>query len=126
MHGSVLRFLMVGVCFANAVARDAIGWYLLSAKKRHWVHSFSFPGSTPVCGVFFLVHSNSFDVIPGAHLVNPKCPACGTGHLGLARGACRHHERASVIAKQTHTLIDSTENTVTLFFFAVFQDTEFS
>ena len=42
------------------------------------------------------VHSNSFD---GAHRVSPQCPACGVGHLRVTWGACRHHERASVIIR---------------------------
>ena len=47
-------------------------------------------GLPPVC-------SNSFDIIPGAHItrVSLNCPACGTGHLGLAQDTWRHHKRAS-------------------------------
>ena len=40
--------------------------------------------------------SNSFD---GLTWVSPQCPACGVGHLGVTWGACRHHERASVIVR---------------------------
>ena len=31
----------------------------------------------------------------GLTRVGPQCPACGVGHLGVTRGACRHHERVS-------------------------------
>ena len=39
-----------------------------------WVRSISFPRSTPVCPMYF---------IPGAHPGQPKCPACGMGHLPM-------------------------------------------
>ena len=35
--------------------------------------------------------------LTGLTWVSPQCPACGVGHLGVTRGACRHHERVSVI-----------------------------
>ena len=43
-----------------------------------WVRSISFPVSTPVCPV----RSNSFDVIPGAHLGQPTVPCLWSGLLG--------------------------------------------
>ena len=52
----------------------------------------SFPWSSPVCPRYVRIALKSFQ---GLTLVSPKCPACGTGHLGLARGAWRHHVRAT-------------------------------
>ena len=37
--------------------------------------------------------------LTGLTRVSPKRPTCGVGHLGVTRGAWRHHERASVIAR---------------------------
>ena len=58
----------------------------------HWVRSISFPRSTPVCPQYIRIALTSFQRLIR---VSPKCPACGTGHFGLARGARRHHKRAS-------------------------------
>ena len=37
------------------LSRNEITWTgtLYTIAYNHWVRSFSFPGSTPVCGVFF-------------------------------------------------------------------------
>ena len=42
------------------------------------------------------VRSNS---LTGLTQVSPQFPACGVGHMGVTCGACRHHERASVIVR---------------------------
>ena len=48
--------------------------------------------NTPVCPRYVRKALTSFQ---GLSWVSPKCPAWGAGHLGLARGAWRHHERMS-------------------------------
>ena len=79
--------------FAVHVTRPALEYCCID--PIHWVRSISFPGSTLVCPWF--VRSNSFEGIPGAHPGQPWVPYLSnrTGRLGLARGAWRHHVRAS-------------------------------
>ena len=67
-----------------------------SACLNHWVCSFSFPGSTPVCTRCVRKAATSFR---GLAWVSHQCPGCGEGHFGVTRGACRYHERASVIVR---------------------------
>ena len=51
----------------------------LFGKTLHWVRSIMFPGSTPVRPWSVQIALTSFQ---GLTQVNPKCPACGTSHLG--------------------------------------------
>ena len=62
-------------------------------SRIQWMRSISFPRVDPHLPP---VRSNSFYTsFQGLTRVNPKCPTCGVGHLGLAWGAWRHHERVS-------------------------------
>ena len=53
--------------------------FICTPKFFLWVHSISFPGSTPVCPQYVLIALTSFE---GLTRISPKCSACGTGHWG--------------------------------------------
>ena len=63
--------------------------------------SISFPGSTPICLRYVRIALTSFQ---GLTRVGRKCPAWGTGRLGLAQGAWRHHDRASDRSNPMHRI----------------------
>ena len=64
--------------------------------KNHWVRSFSFPGSTPVCPRCVRIALTSFQ---GLTRVGPQWPACAVGQLWVTWAARRYHERPSVIIR---------------------------
>ena len=100
-----MRFALLQVRYCKVLSMGP--WSQTQAEKQKWtqipfymkhtdfskVRSMSFPRVNPVCPRYIRIALTSFR---GLNQVSPQCPACGNGHLGLARGAWRHHERASV------------------------------
>ena len=87
------RLSRCSTCLQNATLMEGIAKLMVIGWSR-WV----ILGQTIKAAFDYLpwvdtcIRLTSFQ---GLTRVRPQCPASGIGHLGLARGAWRHHERVS-------------------------------